>query len=696
MIDITREGVVLLTNAPFFPRQDIFAPDAQIAKRLRGDLKAAFSLATVSAAPLFPTGLPLDDLVVDEGFDAEMVWGELDMQHEPLLSALENQVLELMKVSDQKAEKDIDLIDDSAEEFGDNDEDEDEEDLEEEEEEEEEFDEELEETGEGKDEDMEAFFREVEDGAEEDDEEDGDTGAGGIDEDEEDEVDFFAPVPAPDDDMDDDLLEEEALITKRLTGEAKKAARLQALLGRGPRYEDFFGDRKGLGKKGEEAVIDDSGVDINSDDDRFIDSGLGVTADDDLDDELGDDAEDNNLEDEGDLDEEGEDEGEGLNEELDNDDDEAQRRARKRKALLNMDEPEEDDGEDDNLDGEGEGWDNNDDDDDDDGLPKQVPLTRHERERQALAKQIAELETEALAEKSWELTGEVGSSKRPENSLLSAVLDYTQAAKSAPPVTVETTNILEDMIKQRVFDGTFDDPVKKVAPIVKKTSTVEVSTEKSKAGLGDIYAAEFAQRAMGQASEAEEKIIKLESEVDAMMSMVFSKLDALSNLTFSPSSHLIDDMQVAPNVPAILMEEKLPLAVSDAQMRAPEEIYAKKKGREGIFRSAGEKSQQERAADRRARKAAAKKDSASTKKADLGFKLSKGGIGAAKVTVADKNNTSTRQGSSAGAGGGDFNEVSFNSANVFGKLQDLQKSANAGVKRVRDEVSKKSISSLKL
>ena len=667
---------------------------------MRGDLKAAFSLATVTAAPLLSAELPLDELVVDEGFDAEMVWGELEMQHEPLLSALEIQVQEMLNVGDEKAVNEKSLIDDSSEgmdEEEDKLEDELDDDEEEEEEEEEELDEELEETGEGKDEDMEAFFREVEDGAGE---EDGnDTGAGGSDEDEEG-VDFFAPVPAPDDEMDDDLMEEEeALITKRLTGEAKKAARLQALLSRGPRYEDFFGDRKGLGKKGSEDLIDDSGVDINSDDDRFIDSGLGVTADDDLDDELGDDDSEENDQDEaeGDLDEEDEDE---LNGDNDGDDDdengdaEAKRRAKKRKALLSMDDPE-DDEDDDDLEGDGETWEDDDLDDNDGVNPKQLPLTRHERERQALAKQIAELEAEALAEKSWELTGEVGSSKRPENSLLSAVLDYTQAAKSAPPVTVETTNILEDMIKQRVLDGTFDDPVKKVAPVEKKSSTVEVSTEKSKAGLGDIYAAEFAQRAMGQASEAEEKITKLESEVEAMMSMVFSKLDALSNLTFSPSAHLIDDMQVAPNVPAILMEEKLPLAVSDAQMRAPEEIYAKKRGREGIFRSAGEKSQQERAADRRARKAAAKKDTSSKKKEDLGFKLSKGGIGAAKVTVAEKVSTSTRQGS-AGAGGGDFNEASFNSANVFGKLQDLQKSANSGVKRVRDEATKKSISSLKL
>jgi U3 small nucleolar RNA-associated protein MPP10 len=628
-----------------------------------------------------------------------MVWGELEMQHEPLLSALENQVLEMIKASDQKSKKVTLLDDEPVDELDKEEEDEEEEDLDLED------DDELE-LEEGKDEDMEAFFREVEDGVEEGDENET-GGGGGTDDDEEEEVDFFAPVPAPDDDdLDDDLLEEEALITKRLTGEAKKAARLQALLGRGPRYEDFFGDRKGGEKKSaKDADKDDVGVDLDSDDDRFIDSGLGVTVDDDLEDELGDDADNDEQDDDDDDDDDGDGEGnldEEEEDEFDNhgkiQDDEAKRRAKKRKALLSMDEPEDDNDEDEmdmNEDEEDIGNDDNDE-DDDEQMQTIKPLTRHERERQALAKQIAELESEALAEKSWELTGEVGSSKRPENSLLSAVLDYTQAAKSAPPVTVETTNLLEDMIKQRVFDGTFDDPVKKEAPIVKKSAQVDVSTEKSKAGLGDIYAAEFAQRAMGQASQAEEKITKLESEVEMMMTMVFSKLDALSNLTFSPSAHLIDDMQVAPNVPAILMEEKLPLAVSDAQMRAPEEIYAKKKGREGVFRTSGEKSQQERAADRRARKAATKKDASSVKKADPGFKLSKGGIGSAKVSVADKITTSTHRGA-AGTGQGDFNEDSFNSANVFGKLQDLQKSSSAGVKRIiRDEAPRRPIASLKM
>jgi U3 small nucleolar RNA-associated protein MPP10 len=61
------------------------------------------------------------------------------------------------------------------------------------------------------------------------------------------------------------------------------------------------------------------------------------------------------------------------------------------------------------------------------------------------------------------------------------------------------------------------------------------------------------------------------------------------------------------SVPAIQMEEIIPLSVSNTMLTAPEEVLAKKKGRDGLLRSQEELSSQERNAARLAKKTAKRK-----------------------------------------------------------------------------------------
>lgn len=79
-------------------------------------------------------------------------------------------------------------------------------------------------------------------------------------------------------------------------------------------------------------------------------------------------------------------------------------------------------------------------------------LSTHERRQLALAKQIAELEQEAIGPKDWTLLGEASSRARPENSLLEEHLDFEQIGKVVPVVTEETVKSLEDIIKARIID----------------------------------------------------------------------------------------------------------------------------------------------------------------------------------------------------------------------------------------------------
>lgn len=50
-----------------------------------------------------------------------------------------------------------------------------------------------------------------------------------------------------------------------------------------------------------------------------------------------------------------------------------------------------------------------------------------------MAEKISELEKAALAEKPWQLTGEVTAQTRPENSMLEEDLDFDQASRTGKP-----------------------------------------------------------------------------------------------------------------------------------------------------------------------------------------------------------------------------------------------------------------------
>ena len=87
----------------------------------------------------------------------------------------------------------------------------------------------------------------------------------------------------------------------------------------------------------------------------------------------------------------------------------------------------------------GEDGDDDDGDGDDDARSAAAakPLTAHGRQQERMREKLTKLEEQQLAEKPWQLKGEVGASKRPTNSLLEADLDFDQGSKAAPVITEE-------------------------------------------------------------------------------------------------------------------------------------------------------------------------------------------------------------------------------------------------------------------
>jgi U3 small nucleolar RNA-associated protein MPP10 len=170
------------------------------------------------------------------------------------------------------------------------------------------------------------------------------------------------------------------------------------------------------------------------------------------------------------------------------------------------------------------------------------------------------------------------------------------------------TATLEDMIKERIKEELWDDVERRSVDdySTKKKELEDVSTEKSKIGLGEIYAQEFEQRFLGAAANGSDEINKKEQEIFTLWKKLSNQLDSLTNFHYTPKPKF-DDMKVRQNVSAIQMEEVIPMGVSTDVSAAPEEIMRKKKGREGVLIGEEESTPEERQRRRRAKKASRRK-----------------------------------------------------------------------------------------
>ncbi|KAG6754081.1 hypothetical protein POTOM_042089 [Populus tomentosa] len=197
-------------------------------------------------------------------------------------------------------------------------------------------------------------------------------------------------------------------------------------------------------------------------------------------------------------------------------------------------------------------------------------LSTHEKQLQKLQSEIEQMEKVNLEPKTWTMQGEVTAASRPKNSALEVDLDFEHNMRPAPVITEEVTATLEDMIKNRIIEGQFND-IQKAPSLPSKAprELKELDDNKSKKGLADVYEEEYVQKtnpAAAPLSFSDEQ--KEEVDIHDVVFVVVGKCPVQKTV--------IEGMSIQANVPALAMEEIAPMAVSDAAMLAPEEVFSGK------------------------------------------------------------------------------------------------------------------------
>ena len=195
--------------------------------------------------------------------------------------------------------------------------------------------------------------------------------------------------------------------------------------------------------------------------------------------------------------------------------------------------------------------------------------------------QIKQIEEKMISnKKDWSIKGEVLGKERPKDSLLTKSMDFDVGLKAPPIPDREFTDKLESMIKQRIIDDLFDDPIKKdiINLNEQKKAENDLDFEKSKKGLGEIYEDKY----LGNES-TESKVDEIKKDCDDLCNKLFDIFKQMTNGGATPYGikGKKEDVINITNIPAIQIED-LGNFVSDNtdKIKSGKEMFNIKKIRE--------------------------------------------------------------------------------------------------------------------
>ena len=170
--------------------------------------------------------------------------------------------------------------------------------------------------------------------------------------------------------------------------------------------------------------------------------------------------------------------------------------------------------------------------------------------------QIKKIEEKMISnKKDWSTKGEILAKERPKDSLLTKAMDFEVGLRAPPIPDREFTDKLEIMIKQRIIDDIFDDPIKKdfINLNEQKKAENELDFEKSKKGLGEIYEEKY----LGNET-TETKVDEIKKDCDDLCNQLFDIFKQMTNGTATPYGlkGKKEDLINITNIPAIQIEEK--------------------------------------------------------------------------------------------------------------------------------------------
>ena len=170
--------------------------------------------------------------------------------------------------------------------------------------------------------------------------------------------------------------------------------------------------------------------------------------------------------------------------------------------------------------------------------------------------QIKKIEEKMISnKKDWSTKGEILAKERPKDSLLTKSMDFEVGLRAPPIPDKEFTDKLEKMIKQRIIDDIFDDPIKKdfVNLNEEKKAENDLDFEKSKKGLGEIYEEKY----LGNES-TETKVDEIKKDCDDLCIQLFDIFKQMTNGTATPYGlkGKKEDLINITNIPAIQIEDK--------------------------------------------------------------------------------------------------------------------------------------------